>query len=80
VRVSWMHEFEPMRMVAPSFNVAGGFPFTVEGARAASDAARIDTGALVGLTSNTALFGNFSGEFSKISQSYTGNGGIRISW
>ena len=80
VRVSWMHEFEPTRAVTPSFNVAAGFPFVVEGARAASDAVRIDAGALVGLTSNTALFGNFSGEFSKISQSYTGNGGVRISW
>ena len=44
-RVSWVHEFEPNRQVTASFINMPAAAFTVDGARAASDAARIDAGA-----------------------------------
>ena len=44
VRAAWVHEFLTDRSVTAGFHVLPGTSFTVDGARAASDAARIDMG------------------------------------
>jgi outer membrane autotransporter protein len=79
-RVSWVHEFEPTREVAPSFLSLPGTAFTVDGPRAARDAVRIDAGGKITIARNAALFGSFDGEFSDRSQMYAGKGGVRFSW
>jgi outer membrane autotransporter protein len=79
-RVSWVHEFHPNRAVNPAFIALRGAAFTVDGPRAASDAARIDAGAKLAIRPNAWLFASFDGEFSNRSQSYAGKGGVRVAW
>jgi outer membrane autotransporter protein len=79
-RLSWVHEFMPTRDIAATFITVPNAAFTVEGARAARDAARIDLGSRLAVTANTALFANFDGEFSDRSRMYAGRAGLRISW
>jgi outer membrane autotransporter protein len=79
-RLSWVHEFNPDRAINPSFIALPDAAFTVDGPRAASDAARIDAGAKLALASNAWLFASFDGEFSSRSQSYAGKGGARFAW
>jgi outer membrane autotransporter protein len=79
-RLSWVHEFNPNRAVNATFIALPSAAFTVDGPRAASDAARIDAGAKLAIRSNAWLFASFDGEFSDRSQSYAGKGGLRIAW
>jgi len=53
---------------------------TVDGPRAASDAARIDAGTKVAIGPNAWLVAGFDGEFSEPSQTYAGKGGVRVAW
>jgi uncharacterized protein with beta-barrel porin domain len=77
-RASWVHEFEPNRQVTAAFiNLPTG-SFTVDGARAARDAARIDAGAKLEIDARASLFGNLSGEWSGISQAYAATAGFRV--
>ena len=80
LRVSWMHEFEAYRTVTPSFLAAPGFDFTVYGAIAPRNSARVNAGLKLDLTKNFALFGNFLGDFSGKGKSLAGLGGVKISW
>jgi outer membrane autotransporter protein len=79
-RVSWVHEFKPDRAINASFIALPAAAFTVDGPRAASDAAHFDAGAKLGVTQNAWLFASFEGEFSSRSQSYAGKGGAKIAW
>jgi outer membrane autotransporter protein len=79
-RLSWVHEFNPDRAINASFIALPDAAFTVDGPRAASDAARIDAGAKLALAPNAWLFASFDGEFSSRSQSYAGKGGAKIAW
>ncbi len=79
-RLSWVHEFKPDRAINAAFIALPGAAFTVDGPRAASDAARIDAGAKLAIRPNAWLFASFGGEFSDRSQSYAGKGGVRVSW
>jgi outer membrane autotransporter protein len=79
-RLSWVHEFKPNRTIDPSFIALPAAAFTVDGPRAASDAARIDAGAKLAINPNAWLFASFNGEFSSRSQSYAGKGGARVTW
>jgi uncharacterized protein with beta-barrel porin domain len=80
VRASWVHEFEPTRDITATFLTLANSTFTVDGPRAARDAARIDIGSKLAITRNVSLFGTFDGEFSDRSQLYSGNGGVRVVW
>jgi outer membrane autotransporter protein len=79
-RLSWVHEFKPDRAINASFIALPAAAFTVDGPRAASDAARIDAGAKFVVAPNAWLFASFDGEFSSRSQSYAGKGGARVTW
>jgi autotransporter-associated beta strand protein len=79
-RLAWVHEFNPNRAINASFIALPGAAFTVDGPRAASDAARIDAGAKLALAPNAWVFASFDGEFSDRGQSYAGKGGVRIAW
>ena len=77
--MSWVHEFKPDRAIDASF-IALPAAFTVDGPRAASDAARIDAGAKLAINPNAWVFASFDGEFSRRSQSYAGKAGAKMSW
>jgi outer membrane autotransporter protein len=78
-RLSWVHEFKPDRAIDASF-IALPAAFTVDGPRAASDAARIDAGAKLAINPKAWVFASFDGEFSNRSQSYAGKAGAKMSW
>jgi outer membrane autotransporter protein len=79
-RVSWVHEFEPTRNITASFITLPATGFTVDGPRAARDAARVDVGSILAIARNAALFASFDGEFSDRGQMYAGMGGFKLSW
>ena len=79
-RASWVHEFDPARNVSASFIALPGSGFTVDGPRAAGNAARLDLGSKLALTRSAALFASFDGEFSDRTQSYAGKGGFKVNW
>jgi outer membrane autotransporter protein len=80
VRLSWVHEFMPDRTIGASFIALPAAAFTVDGPRAASDAARVDAGAKLAVAPNAWVFASFNGEFSSRGQSYAGKGGAKVAW
>ncbi|MDH2385170.1 autotransporter domain-containing protein [Bradyrhizobium sp. CER78] len=78
--LAWVHEFTPTRNLNGSLVSLPGASFIVDGARPASDAAQVSVGAQFDVTRNAALFANFEGEFSNVSQAYAGKGGVRVAW
>ena len=80
LRLAWMHEFLADRSVTAGFTTLPGSYFTVDGARAASDAARFDFGVKYAAGSRTSLFANGSAELSYRGQSIAGTAGLRIAW
>ncbi len=79
-RVAWVHEFEPKRQIEASFISIPAAGFTVDGARAARDAVRIDAGATLALNQKTALFANFNGEFASTSTMVACTAGAKVTW
>jgi outer membrane autotransporter protein len=79
-RLSRVHEFDPVRSVTATFATLPLATFTVDGARAARDSARIDLGSKLALSKNAWLFSSFVGEFSNVSQMYAGKAGLRVVW
>ncbi|WP_156898048.1 hypothetical protein [Methylocapsa acidiphila] len=80
LQVSWMHEFEVYRPIQAAFLAAPGFYFSVNGALAPRDSARVNAGLKLDLTSNFALFTNFIGDFSGKGETVAGTGGVKIAW
>jgi outer membrane autotransporter protein len=77
-RAAWVHEFEPDRQVTPSFVTLSAAAFTVDGARPASDLARVDGGATYTLRTGEAMFANLTGEWSGRTQAYAATAGFRL--
>jgi len=80
LRAAWVHEFLTSRSVTAGFTVLPGSSFTVDGARAASDAARFDFGVKYAVGSQTSLFANGNVELSDRGQAIAGTVGLRIVW
>lgn len=79
-RVTWEHEFHRDRGLDAAFVAVPGSDFTVSGPSAAEDAARVNAGLKVAVTGHVELSASFDGAFSGRSDSYGGNGGLKISW
>jgi outer membrane autotransporter protein len=80
VRAAWMHEFNRDRSITGSFVSVPGTLFGVDGARAWSDALKVNAGSRLALNQYASLFASFDGEFANNGYSYGGRGGIRFSW
>jgi uncharacterized protein with beta-barrel porin domain len=81
MRLSWVHEFATVRDITASFaNFAGAPTFTVFGAAAAPDMARINLGIDLALRSNLSLFANFIGDYGGGASTSSANAGIRVNW
>ena len=78
IRAAWVHEFLPDRSVTAGFTVLPGSTFSVDGARAASNAARLDLGVKYAVGSQTSLFANSNVELSDRGQSVGATVGLRI--
>jgi uncharacterized protein YhjY with autotransporter beta-barrel domain len=75
VRVAWVHEYSPERIVQSFLTAAPAALFSVDGATAAEDVARVHAGLRLDLSERIALWGFFEGDFSDRTQSYAGVGG-----
>lgn len=80
LRAAWVHEFLPERSVAAGFALLPDSSFTVDGARAASNAARLDFGVNVAVSRRASLFANGGAEFSNRAQAIGGTAGLRFVW
>ena len=80
VHVAWVHEFDPTRDVTATLTTMALPNFTVEGARAAADAGRVELGSRLVLNRWWEASARVTGEFSGAGQSYSGIGSLRASW
>lgn len=81
LRAAWVHEFNTTRQVSAFVSSFPASPFTVDGARAARDSAKVDLGSRLLLTANIAAIANFTGEFAgRGQQMYAGTGTLRVNW
>ena len=80
VHAAWVHEFEPTRDITASLITVAVPAFTIEGARAASDAGRVDIGSRLVLNRWSELSARVTGEFSSLGQTYAGMGSLRVNW
>jgi uncharacterized protein with beta-barrel porin domain len=80
LRAAWVHEFLPNRNVTAGFTILPGASFTVDGAKAAYNAARIDMGVKYAVGEQTFLFANGGAELSDRGQTIGGTVGLRFVW
>jgi uncharacterized protein with beta-barrel porin domain len=80
MHAAWVHEFEPSRTITAALTTLPVPAFTILGASAASDAARLDLGSRLVLNRWWEVSGRVTGEFSNLGQSYSGIGAIKASW
>ena len=81
VRAAWLHEFKPDSRIDASFISVPGAAFTVIGARAARDAAKLDAGVRYALNASTSLVASINGEIAGSgNRSYAGSGGLKTVW
>ena len=80
VHAAWVHEFEPSRTITASLTGLPVPAFTIAGASAASDSARLDLGSRLTLNRWWELSARLTSEVSKLGQSYSGMGSVRASW
>ena len=79
-RVAWLHEFNPNRSIFATLISLPEASFAIEGAAAASDAARVNAGFKLDITEHTGVFAFFDGDFANQGQSYGGTGGLKFTW
>lgn len=79
-RIAWLHEFDPDHEADAFLTSSPAASFTVEGASASTDLAKVDLGLNLQMTEHAGVFAYAEGELSGQSQSYAGNGGFKLTW
>jgi uncharacterized protein with beta-barrel porin domain/membrane-associated phospholipid phosphatase len=79
-RLAWEHEFSTDRSVNATLLALPGSNFTVYGAPAVSDAARVQAGVKLNINQSLGVYAGFDGSFSGSGNSYAGKGGLRYTW
>ena len=80
IQMAYVHDFAPERSQIGTIAALPGSTFLVDGARPSRDAAQVKVGGELALSSRSALFANFDGEFSGQAQFYGGKGGFKYAW
>ncbi len=80
LRAAWVHEFMPERSIEAAFLSVPNSIFTVQGARAARDSARINAGARWLIAPAVSVYASLDTEFSARTTSYSGNLGFKSVW
>jgi uncharacterized protein with beta-barrel porin domain len=80
VRAAWVHEFMPDRRIDAAFITLPDAAFTVAGARAARDSAKINAGARWYLNPQAYMFALADTELSGRTASYSSTAGFKSSW
>lgn len=80
VRAAWMHEFECARETENSFIAAPRTDFFILGAQPPADSVRTGAAVNLSVSKNCSLFVNFDGDSSGQGHSYSGMGGLKISF
>ncbi len=78
--VAYVHEFFPQRQFTNILMSMPGTDFNVSGPRSTYNLVQTKLGAQLNLTNKFALFTDFQGEFSPMSQSYSGKAGMKYTW
>ena len=78
--VAYVHEFFPQRQFNNILMSMPGADFNVAGPRSTYNLVHTKVGAQLNLNEKLALFTDFQGEFSPVSQSYGGKGGVKYVW
>jgi uncharacterized protein with beta-barrel porin domain len=79
-RAAWAHDYNVDRTLAPTFLALPASSFIVNGAAQAHDSALLSASAEVKWTSGWSVAGTLDGEFSNVTNSYSGKGVLRYSW
>lgn len=79
-RAAWAHDYNNDRNVSAVFQSLPGSTFTVNGARAAHNAALTSASAEMSFKGGWSVAATFDGEFSDVSRSYAGKGVVRYAW
>lgn len=79
-RFAWAHDFDPNRSVAASFQALPGASFVANGAAQAANSALTTASAEIKWLSGWTAAATFEGEFSNVTRSYAGKGGLRYAW
>lgn len=79
-RAAWVHDYNPDRSIAATFQSLPGASFVVNGALPARDAALTSAAAEWSWRNGLSVMASFDGEFSGVTRSYAGKGVVRYSW
>lgn len=79
-RAAWAHDFNPDRAASATFQALPGATFVVNGSQQAANSALASASAEMNWLNGWSIAGTFDGEFSNVSQSYTGKGAVRYRW
>ena len=79
-RLAWVHDFNPDRVIAATFQTLPGASFAVNGAAMAFDAALVTVIAEMKWINDWSVAAAFEGEFSNVTRSYAGKGTVRYAW
>jgi uncharacterized protein with beta-barrel porin domain len=79
-RLAWAHDFDADRSIGATFQTLPGASFVVNGAAQASDTALTTASLEMKWLNGWSVAATFEGEFSKVTESYAGKGGVRYAW
>lgn len=78
--VAYVHEFFPQRQFTNMLISMPGTDFNVSGPRSTYNLVQTKMGVQLNLNQKLAMFTDFQGEFSPVSQSYAGKIGVKYIW
>jgi autotransporter-associated beta strand protein len=79
-RLAWVHDDDPDRSIAATFQTLPGASFVVNGAAQASDSALVTASVEKKWLNGWSAAATFEGEFSDVTRSYAGKGVVRYQW
>jgi uncharacterized protein with beta-barrel porin domain len=79
-RVAWVHDFNPDRTMAASFQALPDASFVVNGAAQSADSALLTATLEKQWLNGWSAAATFDGQISSVTRSYAGKGVVRYAW